>query len=403
MPDYKYNARNQQGELVAGTIDAPNEAIVMEIMRERNLILLEVKLVKHRTQSLRDLEILGTGIKNKDVVIFARQLAVLISATVPIVRALRILTKQSESKALQTVIQDVADQVDGGARLSAALHKHKRVFDDFFVYMIRAGETTGRLDEVLVYLADQKEKDFQLRSKILSAMIYPSFIVVVLIAIFIFMMIFVIPKLLGVVSESGAELPWVTKILLSVSSFFTGYWWLLLFLLFIAVAGYIVMRGKPKGQELIDAAKLRFPIIGGIFHKIYLARICRSLSNLLASGVPVNRSITIVGDVVGNNVFKIIMAKAVEDIEGGRSISQSFAQHSQIPPMMAQMVNVGEETGRLDLILGKLAEFYNNEVDALTSALVSLVEPIIIILLGVGALILVSGVLLPIYQITAQF
>ncbi len=403
MAQYQYKARSVKGDVVEGTIEAPSDAVLFEMMRERDLILIESHRSGGRLRQLGGVSIMGTGIKNKEVVIFARQLAVLISATVPIVRALRILAKQTESRQLQSVVQEIGDQVDGGARLSAAMHKHKKVFDDFFVYMIRAGETTGRLDEVLNYLADQKEKDYALRSKIISSMIYPVFIVVVMIAIFIFMMIFVVPNLLGIVEESGAELPLVTKILLAVSNAFVGYWWLFLILFLVGFGGFILMRGQEWGQDFIDRMELKVPVIGGIFHKIYLARICRSLSNLLASGVPVNRSVTIVADVVGSRQFRQIMQQVVTDIEGGRSVSQSLAEHKEIPPMMAQMVSVGEETGRLDQILGRLADFYTGEVEALSSALVSLIEPLIIILLGVGALILVAGVLLPIYQVTAQF
>jgi len=402
MPKFFYKARNRNGEAVNGSVDAPTEAVVQEMMREKDLILLTVREEKPRI-SLQNFSGFSQRVATKDVVVFSRQLAVLISATVPIVRALRILAKQTESKKLREIVVNVANEVDGGARLSVALKRYPRVFDDFFVYMIRAGETTGRLDEVLVYLADQKEKDYQLFSKVISSMIYPSFIVVVLVVIFVFMMIYVVPKLLSIVTSSGAELPFVTKMLLWVSNFFQQYWWLVLLIAGALAGGYVFLRSQQAGRIFLDRVKLHIPVIGTIFRNIYLSRITRSLANLLASGVPVNKSIEIVGDIVGNAVYKNIMHKAQVDVEAGRPLSESFSGNPYIPPMMTQMITVGEETGRIDQILSKISEFYVAQVATLTNALSSLVEPVIIILLGGGALVLVTGILMPIYAVTAQF
>lgn len=398
MPKFSYKARDVAGNLVEGVLEAPSEPVLQEIVRNKDLILVSSRK-KGASFDIRKIQI-GSGIKAKDVVLFARQLSVLISATVPIVRALRILVEQQEKPGFRKVIDEVANDVDSGTRLSAAMHKHPKVFDDFFVYMIRAGETTGRLDEVLTYLADQKEKDYQLVSKMISSMIYPLFILVALGGVFVFMMIFVIPQLLDVVSQSGAELPIVTRILIWTSNTMQNYWYLILGVVVLLAGGYLVGRNYPVGKRYIHMAQLYIPVIGNIFRKIYLARMSRSLGNLLASGVPVNQAITIVGDIVGNSYYKSIMQQAVKDVEGGKALSQSLEQHTLIPPMMSQMVNVGEETGKMDEILAKLADYYTNEVSSLTDALVSLVEPIILMLLGAGALILVSGILLPIYQIT---
>ncbi|MFH1426233.1 MAG: type II secretion system F family protein [Candidatus Kerfeldbacteria bacterium] len=397
MPEFNYKARDPQGNLVEGVLEAPSEAVLQEVIRGKNLILLESHK-KGGGFSIASISL--TGVKAKDVVLFARQLSVLISATVPIVRALRILIQQVENKKFQDVISAVADDVDSGARLSAAMHKHEKVFDDFFVYMIRAGETTGRLDEVLEYLADQKEKDYQLRSKIISSMIYPVFIVAALGGVFIFMMIFVIPNLLDVVAQSGTELPLVTRILVWVSHAITSYWWLIIIVIGGLAGGYLFAINNPAGKTFIGRAKLHIPIIGTIFRKIYLARLSRSLGNLLASGVPVNQAITIVGDVVGNDMYKSIMQKAVKDVEGGQPLSKSLEQSKYIPLMLSQMVSVGEETGKMDQILAKISDFYTSEVESLTGALVSIVEPIIMLVLGAGALILIAGILLPIYQVT---
>ncbi|HLD21990.1 MAG TPA: type II secretion system F family protein [Patescibacteria group bacterium] len=402
MPLYVYKARNQEGNFVTGKLSAPNVQAVQAMMRERNFILTQVKEDSVQ-RFLQHIHMLGEHVPSKDLVVFARQLSVLISATVPIVRALRILVKQTELKTFQRIISTIVEEVDGGARLSAAMRKHPHVFDDFFVYMIRAGETTGRLDEVLSYLADQKEKDYALVSRIISSLIYPAFILLVLFGIFTFMMIYVVPKLMDVVQSTGAALPLPTQIILGASNFFQKYWWTFIVFAFMAVIGYTIARRYPSGKHRIDQVKLHIPIIGMIFRKIYLARMSRSLANLLAAGVPVNKSLEIVSDIVNNTVYKNILSQAQLKVESGQTLSSTFAGHKEIPPMMTQMMDVGEETGRIDQILVKVSDFYTNEVVSLTNALVSLIEPLIIILLGLGALLLVSAVLMPIYSITSQF
>lgn len=401
MPKFRYKARDTRGRVVNETIHAPSEAVARDMLSDKQLIVVFIE--EEDKDVFEQLSHITEHVAAKDLVIFSRQLSVLVSATVPIVRALRILAKQTESKTLQKIVASIADEVDGGARLSSAMHKHNNVFDDFFVYMIRSGETTGRLDEVLTYLADQKEKDYQLVSRIISAMIYPAFIVVVLIGMFVFMMVYVVPKLLEVVTSTGAELPLPTRILIATSDFFQHSWWVILVVGALIIVGYAVARTQPKSKKVLDRLKLYIPIIGNIFRKVYLARISRSMSNLLSAGVPVNRSIEIVSDVVNNAVYQEILVATQLEIEAGHAMSSALKNYRQIPPMMVQMMDIGEETGRLDQILAKVGDFYSNEVESLTNALASLVEPIIIILLGMGALVLVTGVLMPIYSITAQF
>lgn len=401
MPTYNYTAITESGENISQSLDAPSLEVAQDILRNQNIIVISLQEARGSILSM-DINIGGARVKAKEIVMFARQLSVLISATVPIVRSLRILAKQATSKTMQKTITDIAQEVDGGARLSAAMKQHDSIFDDFFVYMIRAGETTGRLDEVLVYLADQKEKDYKLMSKIIGSMIYPAFIITVLIGIFIFMLVYVVPQLLEVVNQSAAELPTVTKLLIGISDFAQNFWWFFIVLVVGAVAGYMSALRFPQGKLFVDRARLHVPIIGKIFRNIYLSRIARSMSNLLAAGVPVNKSIVIVSDIVGNAHYKKILLRAKNDIEGGNTVSHSFAQTTYIPQMMTQMMAVGEETGRSDQILEKVADFYMNEVDTLTQALASLIEPIIIIIIGIGAAILVSGILLPMYTITGQ-
>lgn len=339
----------------------------------------------------------------KDVVIFSRQLATMTSSNVPIVKSLRILARQVANRSFQSVISHVADDVDSGSKLSHAMSKFPRVFDEFFIYMIRAGETTGRLDEVLSYLADQKEKEYELNGKIVSALIYPSVIFVGLIGVFVVMMVKVIPNMLTLVVQTGVALPWTTKLLIAVSSAFTLGWRWILLTFTLGSIGFMIMRKRPSGKVLIDRVRLHLPVFGPLYQKIYLTRFSRSLSNLLQSGVPINKSLDIVGDIVGNRVYRNIILRASKDVESGKLISVSMASSRLVPLMLVQMIGVGEETGRIDVMLAKAAEFYSKEVERTTANLIILIEPLVIIALGLGVAILVAGILLPIYDISSNF
>ncbi|MBI3115400.1 MAG: type II secretion system F family protein, partial [Candidatus Kerfeldbacteria bacterium] len=271
MAIFDYRAKNRQGETVKGAVEAPSEMVAADVLKEQNLIILAVSERKRRTLFQSSLSFLNR-IPRKQVVIFARQLAVMISATVPIVQALRILVKQTEHIGFKIIISEIADEVDGGAKLSAALARYPDVFSDFFVHMIRSGETTGKLDETLNYLADQQAKDYDLISKIRGAMIYPIFIVTGLVAVGILMMTFVIPKLTKTLEEGGAELPVTTRVLIAISNFLTNQWWLLVLIVVGVVAVYRSVRRTQPGKAAIDRFKLRVPIFGGIFQRIYLVR-----------------------------------------------------------------------------------------------------------------------------------
>lgn len=402
MPEFSYTARAQGGQTITGKIDALSADAAQSELSQKGFIVTKIKESKGGS-ALGRIKNWNSGVKPKYIVIFARQLSVLISATVPIVRSLRILSEQTESKILQPVIAQLADDVDAGTRLSTAMSKHKKVFDDFFIYMIRAGETTGRLDEVLVYLADQKEKDYELRSKTISALIYPAFILVVMIVIFAFMMGFVVPKLLDLVLQGSSDtsvLPITTRVLIVVSNVFQNYWWLMLIIVGVLAGAFAIANRQEASRKYIDLAKLYIPIMGKIFRMTYLTRISRSMASLLSSGVTLNRSIEIIADLVGNRAYKEILVEAQKEVEDGKQLSGVLAESKQMPMMMTQMMAIGEETGRVDQIMNKVADFYMSQVEALTDALTSLIEPLILVILGIGASILVTGIMLPIFQLS---
>lgn len=339
----------------------------------------------------------------KDLVIFSRQLSVMISADVPVVQAMKVLVRQTANKNLRTVVANLAADVEGGSKLSTALSRYPHIFDDFFVNIIRSGETTGKLDEVLDYLATQKEKDYDLSSKIKGAMIYPAFILFGLVAVGVIMMIFVIPKLTDVLKESGASLPFSTVILIGASDFMKNYWWLLLIALIATVAGVRYLISFPVGRKYWDGMKLKLPVFGPLFQRIYMVRFTRGLATLLTGGVEMVGSLKIAGDITGNAVYKDLVAQTVKEVEDGNSITTVFARSKEIPVMMTQMLGIGEQAGKTDVILERITDFYTREIENMVRNLTTLMEPIIMLVMGVAVGIMVSAILLPMYNLATQF
>ena len=267
--------------------------------------------------------------------------------------------------------------------------------------MIRSGETTGKLDEKLNYLSDQEEKDYDLNSKIKGAMTYPIFILGAMIVIGVLMMIFVIPKLTATLAQFGAQLPIMTRVLIAISDIMRNYWWLLAA---VGFGGYIALRfylKTPDGNRRFDMLKFRIPIFGNIFQKIYLVRFSRSFSTLIASGIPVTRSLEIVADVIGNVLYRDVTLETIREVEAGNSVASVMVRTKLIPPMLPQRMIVGEQTGKLDLILDKLSAFYAKELENVVANLVSIIEPLILVVMGVGVAFIVMAILLPMYNLSS--
>lgn len=401
MSQFSYTAKNSEGQSIKGVVEAANYESATDELRERQLIVLSLKSKSDAnfTDWARQLMY---RVSIKEVTFFSRQLAVMIGATIPVVRSLRALTKQTENDFFRIVIANIASDVDGGAKLSQAMTKYPKIFDQFFIHMVRAGETTGRLDKVLDYLANQKEKDYSLRSRVRGAMVYPAFIVSVMIVVGIVMMVYVLPQLTDLLTQNGAQLPLTTRILMAMSYGMQHYWWLLLLLIGMLVTVVVLYIRTDSGRYAYDYIKIRIPILGPIYQRITLSRFCISLSNLLASGVTLPTSLGIVADIMNNAVYGDIIRKTIHEVEAGNSISSVFIHQAVVPPILTQMVSVGEETGRLDDILEKLGQFYSKEVDSAIAVLTSLIEPVIIIALGIAAGLMITGILTPIYNATTS-
>ncbi len=395
-----YNARNKDGQTKSGMVVAQDQARAEQLLAENGLVITSLEA---REDGIFDrLNPFGKSVKNKELVMFSRQLATLISARVPIIQSLRILEGQVSNKYLVTVVRDIIASIENGENLSLAMSKHEKIFGNVYTSLVRSGEASGTLDKALVYLADQLEKDYELKSKVKSSMTYPLFVLGALGIVGILMFKFVLPKLTSVLEEQGGSLPAVSVALISFTKFFDKFWWLVLLCiagLVLAVKFYI---STEMGRNLWDRMKIKLPIIGDIFVKIYLARFARNLSTLVKGGIPIIKSMQIVSEIINNTIYRDIVLGAVDSIQEGRSISDGLAGHpAEFPPIVTQMVKVGEQTAQLDDILGKLAVFYEKEVDTKVSTLTTLMEPVIMIILGLGVGVLVAGVLMPIYNMAS--
>src|SRR3989344_1526858 len=332
---------------------------------------------------------------------FSRQLSTLINAKVPIISALDILREQVTSKKLKDTIDEMMADVEGGKSLSETIARFPEIFSSLYVNLVKAGELSGTLDASLKYIADQQERDYDLRSKIRGAMTYPIFIISAIFIVGALMFVFVLPQMISVLTEAGAELPFTTKILVFMTNFFKNFWWLVAAALVGGILGIRFYVRTTGGRFVWDSLKLKIPIFGKLFERIYMDRFARNLSTLIAGGIPIVQSLNTVAAIVGNVVYKEIISEAATEVETGKSISAVFADKPQMPKIMTQMIKIGEQTGSLDDILGKLAAFYDKEVENMLNTLTTLLEPVIMIVLGLAVAVMVAGIMLPIYNLAS--
>lgn len=404
MAIFTYRAADQAGKQVTGIVEAPSVDAAAGLLADKNLIVIAVE----ETRADAAAEAVGRGvlfrrrIQVRDVVIFTRQLSVLISANLPLVQALKVLVNQLANPQLQVVVAEIAGEVEGGMKLSRALARHPKQFGDFYVNIVRSGETSGKLDEVLNYLADQLEKDYDLNSKIKGAMIYPAFILGGLFIVATLMMAFVIPQLTKILVEANLELPLSTRVLIFLSNSVRGFWWLGILLIGGGIYGFRRYVRTPGGQVRWGYAQLRMPIFGPLLQRIYLVRFSRSLSTLLVGGVPLTSALEIVADVVGNATYRQLLLETVKAVEDGNPIASLMQKRPDVvPSMVSHMLTVGEQTGRIDAVLGRISDFYTREVNNIVANLSTLIEPIIMIILGIGVAGLVMAIMLPMYQLSS--
>jgi type IV pilus assembly protein PilC len=394
---FKYKAVNEKGEGKDGSIEAPNKDSAVSALQKRGLIVLSV-VGEEDKKSVFRLSFLEK-IPVKDVVILSRQIATLFEAQVSALKAFTMLSTNVENKLLSRKLIQITDDIQSGVPISGALAKHPDVFSNFYVNMVKAGEESGKLNQTFIYLADYLDRQYALTKKTQNALIYPAFVISVFFAVMGLMFTVVIPKLSAIILESGQTVPIYTKIVIATSEFLVNYG--IFFVIFLVVGGLYAWRltRTEKGKFYVDGIKINFPGFGALFRKLYLARMSDNMDTMLSSGISIVRAIEITGEVVGNRVYAGILKEAGEAVKGGASFSDSLAKHQEIPAIMVAMVKVGEETGAISSILKTLATFYKREVDDSVDTLVGLIEPIMIVALGLGVGILLVSVLVPIYNI----
>lgn len=400
---FNYQTRTKSGEIQTGVIEAGSQESAIDILQQRELLVVSMEEFSSIPIYSRSLKFFQK-IKTKEITIFYRQLAVLFEANISPLESLRILGEQMKNQLFKEVIFEIDKDIKGGETLSQAMGKHPKVFSSFYVNVVGAGESTGKLSEVLRYLADHAEREYALNSKVRGAFIYPGVIFSLFVAVGALMMIYVVPQLTSMLTETGTALPFATKILIWTSNFLKK--WILLVILFVigAVIGFLKFSKTEKGILIIDTAKLKIPIFKNIFQKIYLARFAENFKTLLVGGLPILRALEITAKVIDNKVYENIINEAREKVKVGETITSAFSGYpKQISPMVTQMIGVGEKTAQLDVILEKIALFYQREVDGAVNNMAQLIEPIMILVLGGAVAFLVASILMPIYNISSGF
>ncbi len=399
MALYKYVAKNANGQTVTGVLDAPDRALLIGKLREKDLVIVSIVEAKEGIKQRGGI-FQSRSINIDDMVIFSRQLATMVDAGIPLVGALDILGEQMENKTFSEVILKVRDNVETGSSLSEALSKHPRIFSALFVNMVKAGESSGMLDEILDRVATYLEKTSILQKKIKSALIYPAVITTMAIAITILLLVKVIPVFKDIFAGFGAALPRPTQILIDISDFLRRYFFFGVGLLTIMIFLFIRYINTEKGRLRFDTLTLSMPIFGILLRKVAVSKFTRTLSTLVKSGVPILSSLEIVGKTSGNKLIEMAVISIRSSIREGENIAEPLAKSKVFPPMVVRMVSVGEQTGELEKMLSKIADFYDAEVDAAVTGLTSMIEPLIIAFLGIVIGTIVICMFLPIFKIS---
>jgi type IV pilus assembly protein PilC len=395
---YKYKARNQAGLLQEGIVEASTMSNASALLQRHNLIVVALDPQKENNP-LKGLSRLWEGVSGKEFVIFSRQMAVMVEAKVPLLSALQGIIEQTENPYFAGILSAVLADVDEGKSFSEALRRHAGVFSDLYINMVQSGEISGNLQQSLESLADNIEKNYILTQKIKGVLYYPAFILSAFFLVGFLMLTFVIPKLTEMLKETDAKLPITTQVLIWTGSFMQHYWWAVLIMIAAAVAGFVYYVRTDDGEKEFDIISLKIPLVGKVLKYVYLARFAENLSTLVRSGIPIVSALQITGRVVGNIVYEGHISEAADKVKTGGSMSEVLSQKKDFPSIMTQMIKVGEETGKLDTTLDTMAKFYSREADQIVSNLSAIIEPVLIVILGIGVGTLVFSIIIPIYNI----
>lgn len=401
MKRFFYKAKDKVGSLVTGEVEASSEAHAAKLIREKGLFVIVIKPLRENPLNL--IAKFRDRITNSDIANFTRQLATMVNAGLPISQALLILRSQ-EKGSMQKVVAQLLTDVEGGEALSKALTRHTKVFSQTYIALVKAGEAGGVMDDILVRLADNLEKEEEFKGKVKGAFIYPAIIVVGMFIVGIILMIFVIPRLTSLYSEFNAKLPLPTQILIGLSNLMFRFWPIFLLLIFGLFYGFLAYQKTPFGKRKLDELYFKIPIMGDLQRQVLLTELTRTLSLMVGAGVSILEGLMITANVVANSVISEALKDVAKMVEKGFPVAYAFAKHPEaFPFILSQMIAVGEETGKMDEVLKKLSHVFEIESDQKVKALTSAIEPIIMVVLGAGVGFLVIAVILPIYNLTNQF
>lgn len=395
---FKYKAVDDKGINREGEIDASTRDMAISGLQRRGLIVISIKDEKTR-KSIFQLSFFEK-VPMKDIVILSRQIATLFEAQVSALKTFTMLAGSTENKLLARNLLNISDDLQAGVSISGALAKHPNIFSDFYVNLVKAGEETGKLNQTFSHLAEYLDRQYALTSKTRNALIYPVFVIFTFFVVMGLMFVVVIPKLSAIILDSGQDVPFFTTIIIALSNFFVQYGFLVI--IFMMLLGIWLWRlsSTSAGKIYLDKMRLSVPLVGNLYKKLYLSRIADNLETMLTSGIPIVRSIDITSDVVGSHVYRDLLKDVSDGVKSGLALSVAFEKHSEhVPGIMVQMLKVGEESGSLGMILKTLADFYKREVDDAVDTLVGLIEPVMIVVLGLGVGILLVSVLMPIYNL----
>ncbi len=398
MLSFEFTARNPAtGQKVKSTVQADNERAAARLITEQGLAPLEITSIDEKKGGFFG------RVKAKDKILYARQLSTLINAGLPLVQSLRMVQKQSTNKQFQSIQNEVINDIEGGKSFSAALEVHPKTFSNIFVSLVAAGESSGTLDKSLERLANQQEKDAEIAAKVKGAMIYPAVVVLVMVAVVTFMLVTVLPQVKILYDGlNGAELPFLTKLLLFASGVVTKFWWVFVILAIIGVIFGTRWGRTAGGKRFVDKVKMRSPGFGPLFMKVYMARFCRTGATLVASGVPLLQMLDIVSKSINNVYVEDSIQAAMIKVKGGKSLADSIEGDPNFLELVPNMLRIGEQSGSVEQMLSRTADYYEQEVDNQIKAINTIIEPILMIILGVIALIIVAAVLLPIYGLAGK-
>jgi len=396
MIRFKYRAKNDRGDIVAGVVRADNVLVAEKILRDNSLVTIDIFPESSQLFSVFGLR---RKVSLKDKAVFSSQLSTMISAGLALPKAVNIVAAQTDNQYLKSIFYNINRDLEEGLSFSSSLSKYPEVFDDLFVNVVRSGESTGNLEKVLSGLASKLENDQNLSSRLVSALVYPAFIIVALIAVGWLMMVKVVPQIETIFTEANVTLPWATVALIAVSHFLANFWWLVI-ILFLAVIIFLrYYLASEQGRDFYAKTQLTLPGFKKVAGDIYMARFCRTIEMLFESGVPLVESINTTANVMINVYYKKSLERISKEVQKGVSFSVELSKDPIFPPLVSQMLAVGEQTGKSGEVMDKLARFYENETENAVKGIYSLVEPVAMVLVGIAVGVLVFAVLVPIYQI----